>query len=89
MSIVRTTSQRGQGMVEYIIILAMIAIAAIGIYSLFGKTVRNQAAGLTQELAGKAGAQQIQAAQTASNKASSNANQAKDMGSYDKANIGQ
>lgn len=89
MSMIRTNSQRGQGMVEYIIILAMIAIAAIGIYSLFGKTVRNQAAGLTQELAGKQGAQQITAAQTASNKAASNANQAKDMGSYDKANIGQ
>ena len=89
MIINRKKLQRGQGMVEYIIILAMIAIAAIGIYSIFGKTVRNQAAGLTQELAGKAGAQQIQAAQTASNKGAGFANNAKDMGSYDKNNIGQ
>lgn len=89
MSLFRTKFQRGQGMVEYIIILAMIGIAAIGIYSLFGKTVRNQAAGLTQELAGKQGVQQIQNAQAASNKSAGNANQAKDMGSYDKANIGQ
>ena len=85
----RIKSQRGQGMVEYIIILAMIAIAAIGIYSIFGKTVRNQAAGLTMELSGKTGNGQITAAQTAADKGAGFANNTKDMGTYDKNNVGQ
>jgi len=44
---------KGQGMVEYIIIVALIAIAAIGVYSQFGKGVRSQMAGMTQELSGQ------------------------------------
>lgn len=36
--------QTGQGMTEYIIIVAMIAIAAIAVYQYFGQTVRNQTA---------------------------------------------
>ena len=47
--------QVGQGMTEYIIIVALIAIAAIAVYSLFGKTVKNQVAGMAQELSGKDG----------------------------------
>ena len=85
----RKNLQRGQGMVEYIIILAMIAIAAIGIYSLFGKTVRNQASGLTMELAGKTGNGQITAAKAAADKGAGFANNTKDMGTYDKNNVGQ
>jgi Flp pilus assembly pilin Flp len=44
--------QRGQGMTEYIIIVALIAIAAIGVFMFFGGTIRNQMAGVSQELAG-------------------------------------
>jgi len=47
--------QRGQGMTEYIIIVAMIAIAAIAVYQYFGQTVRNQTAAVAQELAGNTG----------------------------------
>lgn len=47
--------QRGQGMTEYIIIVAMIAIAAIAVYQYFGQTVRNQTAAVAQELAGNSG----------------------------------
>lgn len=47
--------QLGQGMTEYIIIVALIAIAAIGIYSLFGDTVRDQMGAMTDELGGKEG----------------------------------
>jgi Flp pilus assembly pilin Flp len=43
---------RGQGMTEYIIIVALIAVAAIGVYNLFGKTVRNQTAGIAAALGG-------------------------------------
>jgi Flp pilus assembly pilin Flp len=32
---------RGQGMTEYIIIVALIAIAAIGVITLFGDNIRN------------------------------------------------
>jgi hypothetical protein len=44
---------RGQGLMDYVIVVALIAIAAIGIYSAFGKTIRNQAAGVAQGVAGK------------------------------------
>lgn len=33
---------RGQGMTEYIIIVALVAVAAIGVYSAFGDIVRGQ-----------------------------------------------
>ena len=45
--------QLGQGMTEYIIIVALIAIAAIAIYGLFGETVREQMGIMTEELAGQ------------------------------------
>ena len=47
--------QCGQGMTEYIIIVALIAIAAIAVYQLFGRTVRSQTAAIAQELAGEDG----------------------------------
>lgn len=43
---------RGQGMTEYIIIVALIAVAAIGVYNLFGATVRQQTAGMAAALGG-------------------------------------
>lgn len=45
---------RGQGMTEYIIIVALIAVAAIGVYNLFGSTVRNQTASMAAALGGDA-----------------------------------
>ncbi|WP_049724081.1 hypothetical protein [Gilvimarinus polysaccharolyticus] len=44
--------QLGQGMTEYIIIVALIAIAAITVYNLFGDTVRGQVGNMAQELGG-------------------------------------
>ena len=44
--------QHGQGMTEYIIIVALIAIAAIGVYNEFGKTVRDQTSAMAEGLAG-------------------------------------
>lgn len=44
--------QLGQGMTEYIIIVALIAIAAIAVYGFFGDTIRGQMGAMTQELAG-------------------------------------
>jgi Flp pilus assembly pilin Flp len=62
-------SQFGQGMTEYIIIVALIAVAAIGVYSYFGQTVKSQTAGMANELAGKSAASSQSAAQTAAGKA--------------------
>lgn len=44
--------QLGQGMTEYIIIVALIAIAAIAVYNLFGDTVRSQVGDMAAELGG-------------------------------------
>jgi len=45
--------QFGQGMTEYIIIVALIAIGAIAVYSAFGRTVQSQMAAISNGLAGK------------------------------------
>ena len=49
----KLSHQRGQGMTEYIIIVALIAVAAIAVYQLFGATVRNQTAAMALEVSGK------------------------------------
>ena len=45
--------RRGQGMTEYIIIVALIAIAAIGVVTIFGDNIRDLFAGATNALAGE------------------------------------
>lgn len=47
---------RGQGMSEYLIIVALIAVAGIAVMGLFGGAARNQVAGLAAELSGQSGA---------------------------------
>ncbi len=76
------TSQHGQGMTEYIIIVAMIAVAAIAVYQYFGQTVRNQTAAIAQELSGKDGSSAKTAAQTASDKAGSVGDQKHTLDTY-------
>jgi type IV pilus assembly protein PilA len=61
--------QKGQGMTEYIIIVALIAVAAIAVTQLFGATVRNQMAGIAQEVSGTNGTAAITQAGTAAGKA--------------------
>ncbi len=46
--------QLGQGMTEYIIIVALVAVAAITVYNLFGDTVRGQVGDMAAELGGGA-----------------------------------
>ncbi|MGZ9899922.1 pilus assembly protein [Shewanella gaetbuli] len=53
---VSKNKQRGQGMTEYIIIVALIAIAAIGAFTMFGDVVRNQTASMAAELGGDSSA---------------------------------
>jgi Flp pilus assembly pilin Flp len=46
----------GQGMTEYIIIVGVIAVAAIGAFGFFGDTIEHQIAGMSAELSGGNGA---------------------------------
>lgn len=45
--------RRGQGMTEYIIIVALIAIAAIGVITLFGNNIRRLFGASADALAGQ------------------------------------
>ncbi|ANJ67005.1 pilus assembly protein [Halothiobacillus diazotrophicus] len=63
------TRQHGQGMTEYIIITALIAIAAIAAVTYFGQTTRSQVAGMANELAGKNSQSDIDSAAQAAGKA--------------------
>jgi len=84
--LIRTFRQRGQGMTEYIIIVALIAVAAIGVYSYFGKTVRNQTAGMAQELSGKDASTSISNAGSSADSAQTTANKDKGLNKYNEDN---
>ena len=81
----RKNKQLGQGMTEYIIV-ALIAVSAIGVYSLFGQTLRNQTAGLAVEMSGQNAQSNISTAQTNANTATTNSNKTKNMGTYNDSN---
>ncbi len=74
--------QAGQGMTEYVIIVALIAIAAIAVYQFFGNTVRDQTAAIAQELAGGNGATAQANAQTAATSAEADANTRRNLSNY-------
>lgn len=46
-------SQSGQGLSEYLIIVALVAVAAIGVVTVFGKDIRELFATTTGALAGE------------------------------------
>jgi Flp pilus assembly pilin Flp len=70
-------------MTEYIIIVALIAVAAIGVYSFFGTAIRGQMAGMTNELTGQSGASGVAAATTAAAAANTATNTGnKNLGNY-------
>ncbi|MDO5667219.1 MAG: hypothetical protein Q4G44_05290 [Alcaligenaceae bacterium] len=56
-------------MTEYIIIVALVAVAAIAVYQLFGQVVRSQTAAMAKELSGEDGTAQSQMAQSAAQSA--------------------
>ena len=82
----RKNKQLGQGMTEYIIIVALIAVSAISVYTMFGKTLRNQTAGLAHEMAGQPSAPDISNAGTNSDQATTNSQVTKNMGTYNANN---
>lgn len=77
----RVKKQLGQGMTEYIIIVALIAVAAIGAFQFFGQTIRSQTSGIAHEVAGQSATTAITAAQTAATNTDTERN-SKGLGSY-------
>lgn len=78
----RLAKDDGQGMTEYIIIVALIAIAAIGAVTFFGGTVRGQVAGMARELSGQEADQMINRSKNQANRAMEQANADKGLSSY-------
>ncbi|MEI8399842.1 MAG: hypothetical protein WCG12_03460 [Alcaligenaceae bacterium] len=60
-------------MTEYIIIVALVAVAAIAVYQYLGQVLRAQTAAVAKELAGEDGTQQSRAAQSAAEAAATQA----------------
>lgn len=79
--------QFGQGMTEYIIIVGLIAVAGIGTYSWFGRTIRTQTGNLAAEIAGSAS--QRGNVTNAARQTGARANETKSMGTYETNNNGQ
>jgi uncharacterized protein (UPF0333 family) len=79
----RRARQLGQGMTEYIIIVALIAVAAIGTYTLFGQVIRNQTAGLALEMSGQSAQAAIGQANANATTATTNANARKGLDNFD------
>ncbi|WP_308387770.1 pilus assembly protein [Acidithiobacillus sp. AMEEHan] len=79
--------ERGQGMTEYLIVVALIAISSIVVFSRFGQTMRNQVAGLAHELVGTDSTKYgVKYAKQKADYAATNANKTKSMSDYTSAN---
>ena len=68
----RTVSRRkslGQGMTEYIVIVALVGVAATGVYPFLGQSVRGATGDIALELAGENADKGIKEAKSASDKA--------------------
>ncbi len=74
--------QLGQGMTEYIIIVALIAVGAVGVFTAFGREVQHEVAGIAQGLAGNASVADVTAAVTSANNATTAANTAQGMENF-------
>ncbi len=63
---IRPRSRRGQTMVEYIIIVVVIAIAGLVLFGIFGDTLKKKMAGAVSALDDQKGSEAQAAAQTSS-----------------------
>jgi uncharacterized protein (UPF0333 family) len=75
-------NQLGQGMTEYLIVVALIAVAAIGVYGFLGQTLRSQTAGIALELSGQSASEAINQAKSAATQAQGAANQRRGLDDY-------
>ncbi len=85
-SFVGKIRQRGQGMSEYLIIVALIAVAAIGVVGFMGDTVSNQMASMAMEISGQDGGNATKNAQTQATAAENKAKTGKTMANFSSAN---
>lgn len=69
-------------MTEYIIIVALVAVAAIGTYQFLGKSIRGQTAGIANEVAGQDAGASITLAGQAADDAQAEAEKDKGLGNY-------
>ena len=76
--------QGGQGMTEYIIIVALIAVAAIGVYKAFGNVVRGQTSVAASTLAGQDSKGARDATKTAGTDANNVGLKKKDLSDFEK-----
>jgi hypothetical protein len=81
--------QFGQGMSEYIIITALVAVAGIGLFAAFGDVLQNQMAGLSREMAGQSAAQDVTRAQGSATAARNRAAQTENLSNYNAQTQGQ
>jgi Flp pilus assembly pilin Flp len=79
--------QLGQGMTEYIIIVALIAIGAIGVYTAFGDVIRGQTSVAASTLAG-ANSGQARQLVTSGQQASNNRAVTKGLNDFESATTG-
>jgi type IV pilus assembly protein PilA len=75
--------QCGQGMTEYIIIVALIAIAAIGVYKAFGSVVRGQTSVAASTLAGQDSGGARSASDKAGNEANTQGTKKRDLSNFE------
>ena len=78
----RLGRQLGQGMTEYIIIVAVIAIGSIAVYTLYGDVLRNQTAAADMALSGHSGEDQMSSARNTALAARMEAGVGKDMTNF-------
>ena len=74
--------QRGQGMTEYIIIVALIAIAGIAAFKFFGGTMQSQVGGIASELSGGDASTAIGDSATSAGKAVDEGTSLEGLGNY-------
>jgi len=74
--------QTGQGMTEYIIIVALIAVAAIAVTQLFGTTVRTQMGAIASEVGGNNAQSEIDKASAAGTAATEAAEKKRSLATY-------
>lgn len=85
-SISAKSRQLGQGMSEYIIITALIAVAAIGVFASFGDVLTDQTAAMAMEMSGKDGGDLVDDAGKDADTAEGYAAQKDTLGDYDQQN---
>lgn len=73
-------------MSEYLIIVGLLAVAGIAVMGFMGGTIRNQVAGMAQELGGSTGTADIANAGTTATAATTAAAEETSLGNYDGQN---